>query len=51
MCNTSMRSSSTVVAATLAVFVSSIAAAAGFEVFVTNERSGDVTVIDGMSFK
>ncbi|RDJ94098.1 hypothetical protein B4Q13_17200, partial [Lacticaseibacillus rhamnosus] len=28
----------------------SMAAAAGFDVFVTNERSGDVTVIDGTSF-
>ncbi len=37
--------------AALVVFLPSMAAAAGFQVYVTNERSGDVTVIDGTSFK
>ncbi len=38
-------------AAALLVSLPSLASAAGFEVYVTNERSGDVTVIDGATFK
>jgi YVTN family beta-propeller protein len=38
-------------AAALVVSLPSLASAAGFQVYVTNERSGDVTVIDGTTFK
>jgi YVTN family beta-propeller protein len=37
--------------AALGIFLPSLAAAAGYQVYVTNERSGDVTVIDGTTFK
>ena len=38
-------------AAALVASLPTVASAAGFEVYVTNERSGDVTVIDGATFK
>lgn len=37
--------------AALAATLPTFAAAAGYQVYVTNERSGDVTVIDGTTFK
>jgi YVTN family beta-propeller protein len=37
--------------AALAALLPTLAAAAGYQVYVTNERSGDVTVIDGATFK
>lgn len=38
-------------AAALVASLPAVATAAGFEVYVTNEHSGDVTVIDGSTFK
>lgn len=51
MRNTLKYSKGALLAATLVVGLPSLATAAGFQVYVTNERSGDVTVIDGATFK
>ncbi len=46
-----MKSKATLFVAALLLLLPAIAPAAGFHVYVTNERSGDVTVIDGETFK
>jgi YVTN family beta-propeller protein len=51
MKKTVQNSVGTLLAAALVVSLPSLAGAAGFQVYVTNERSGDVTVIDGTTFK
>jgi YVTN family beta-propeller protein len=51
MQKTLKKSMGALLAAALVTSLPSLAGAAGFEVYVTNERSGDVTVIDGTTFK
>jgi YVTN family beta-propeller protein len=51
MLNKLKKSTGGLLAAVLAVSLPQLAAAAGYQVYVTNERSGDVTVIDGTTFK
>jgi YVTN family beta-propeller protein len=51
MRNTLNKSMGGLLAAALAVSLPQLAAAADYQVYVTNERSGDVTVIDGTTFK
>jgi len=44
-------SRSALLIAALFLLLPAVASAAGYQIYVTNERSGDVTVIDGATFK
>jgi YVTN family beta-propeller protein len=51
MRKTPQNSMGALLAAALFASLPTMASAAGFQVYVTNERSGDLTVIDGATFK